>query len=164
MPELPETLRDNVRLLGELLGEIILEHEGPGLFRKVEDIRHLGKVINQTEDGDSQPLIDMLDELEDKDILPLVRAFNQFLNLANIAEQEYNSSAEAQGEDGLDALLENFSEKLGKDELAKVVSNLGIELVLTAHPTEITRRTLIRKYDQIADTLSDKKRTDLLPY
>lgn len=164
MSELPETLRDNVRLLGELLGETILEHEGPSLFRKVEDIRRLGKIINQAEEGDSQPLVDVLDQLEDKDILPIVRSFNQFLNLANIAEQEYFSSAEAQPEDGLDILLEQFTESLGKDELAKIVHKLHIELVLTAHPTEVTRRTLIRKYDQVANTLSDRQRNDLLPY
>lgn len=164
MPELPETLRDNVRLLGELLGETILEHEGPAIFRKVEEIRHLGKDINRSEDGDTQPLIDVLDHLEDKDILPIVRSFNQFLNLANIAEQEYFSSAEGQSEDGLDALLEQFADAVGKDELGKVVREMGIELVLTAHPTEVTRRTLIRKYDQIANTLSDRQRGDLLPY
>ncbi len=164
MSELPETLRDNVRLLGELLGETILEHEGPSLFRKVEDIRRLGKTINQAENGDSQPLVDMLDQLEDKEILPIVRAFNQFLNLANIAEQEYISSAEAHTEDGLDAVLEEFSGTLGKDELAKVLHKLRIELVLTAHPTEVTRRTLIRKYDQVANTLSDRQRSDFLPY
>jgi phosphoenolpyruvate carboxylase len=164
MSELPETLRDNVRLLGELLGETILEHEGPALFQKVEDIRNLGKIINQTDDGDSQPLVDVLEHLEDKDILPIVRSFNQFLNLANIAEQEYFSSAEGQSEDGLDSLLRTFSKTLGKDELTRLVQDMGIELVLTAHPTEVTRRTLIRKYDQIANTLSDRQRGDLLPY
>ncbi len=164
MSELPETLRDNVRLLGELLGETILEHEGPALFRKVEDIRRLGKTINQTEDGDTQPLVDVLDQLQDKEVLPIVRAFNQFLNLANIAEQEHISSAEAHTEDGLDRVLEEFAESLGKDELANIVHKLRIELVLTAHPTEVARRTLIRKYDQIANTLSDRQRNDLLPY
>src|SRR5690606_15449069 len=95
MSKLPETLRENVRLLGELLGETIHTHEGPELFTKVENIRKLGKAINSAENGDSAPLVTMLEGLNDADILPIVRAFNQFLNLANIADSEYFSSAES---------------------------------------------------------------------
>src|SRR5690625_1473074 len=94
MSELPETLRDNVRLLGDLLGATIREHEGQALFDKVEEVRQLGKAA-QAED-DAAPLVDLLGQLDDAHILPIVRAFNQFLNLANIAEQEYYASAEAE--------------------------------------------------------------------
>ena len=152
MLKLPETLRENVRLLGELLGETIHAHEGEDLFAKVEGIRKLGKSINRMDNGDSAPLVTLLGELDDADILPIVRAFNQFLNLANIADQEYFSSAESERDDGLQAMLQDFAGKYGKEELAKKISELSIELVLTAHPTEVTRRTLIRKYDQIVDT------------
>ncbi|VUD53333.1 Phosphoenolpyruvate carboxylase [Thalassocella blandensis] len=164
MEKLPETLRDNVRLLGELLGETLLEHEGPKLFKKVEEIRAISKNLAKTDAGDYKPLIQLLSQLEDKDILPIARAFNQFLNLANIAEQEYICSAEAQADSGLDDLLQNLTEDLGKDELVDVISNLRMELVLTAHPTEVTRRTLIRKYESIANSLSDMSRNDLLDY
>ena len=164
MSHLPDTLRDNVRQLGELLGETLLQHEGPSVFRKVEEIRSLGKTINKTVDGDPQLLVNFLGQLEDNDILPIARAFNQFLNLANIADQEYLSSKEAEGEDSIDQEFMFYVDKLGKDKLHEVISKLHIELVLTAHPTEITRRTLIRKYDQIASTLSDQRRDDLLTY
>ncbi|WP_086929712.1 phosphoenolpyruvate carboxylase [Agarilytica rhodophyticola] len=164
MQQLPEILRDNVRLLGQLLGETLLEHEGPKLYKKVEEIRALSKTLTQAQDGDSTPLIDFLSQLEDKDILPIVRAFNQFLNLANIADQEYLCSAAAQTEDRLDALLEQLAKDTGKDELNQLIQNLKISLVLTAHPTEVTRRTLIRKYEAVADTLSDMSRSDLLTY
>lgn len=164
MSKLPETLRENVRLLGELLGETIHAHEGEALFEKVESIRQLGKAINQAENGDSAPLVDMLEGLNDADILPIVRAFNQFLNLANIADQEYFSSAESEREDGLKAMLLEFSASNGKDALAAVIRELQIELVLTAHPTEVTRRTLIRKYDQIVNTLADHQRSNLLTF
>ncbi|MDQ2076461.1 phosphoenolpyruvate carboxylase [Marinimicrobium sp. ABcell2] len=162
MSELPETLRDNVRLLGDLLGDTIREHEGQALFDKVEEIRQLGKTGQEVEDA--EPLVDMLGQLDDAHILPIVRAFNQFLNLANIAEQEYYASAEAEREDGLKAMLLDFSATYGKDELATVIRNLSIDLVLTAHPTEVTRRTLIRKYDQVVNTLVDRKRGNLLAY
>jgi phosphoenolpyruvate carboxylase len=164
MLKLPETLRENVRLLGELLGETILAHEGEDLFAKVEGIRKLGKAINRADSGDSAPLVKLLGELDDADILPIVRAFNQFLNLANIADQEYFSSAESERDDNLQAMLVEFSKKYGKEALAKKISELSIELVLTAHPTEVTRRTLIRKYDQIVDTLADRQNASLLTF
>ena len=164
MSMLPETLRENVRLLGELLGETIHAHEGPELFAKVEGIRKLGKSITRTEAGDSGPLVKLLGELDDADILPIVRAFNQFLNLANIADQEYFSSAESEREDGLQAMILEFAQVHGKEALAKTISELSIELVLTAHPTEVTRRTLIRKYDQIVDTLADRQNGSLLSF
>ena len=164
MTVIPDTLRENVRILGELLGDTILENQGPELFRKVEDIRRLGKSLNVSEDADPGPLIDELGYLEDKDILPIVRSFSQFLNLANIAEQQYFASAEAQQRDALEDTLEQLEGNLGKDEVEEALKNLNIELVLTAHPTEVTRRTLIRKYERIAQALAELKRTDLLPY
>jgi len=164
MDQLPETLRDNVRLLGDLLGETLLKHEGPKLFNKVEEIRALSKSLSLSQQSDAEPLIDLLGQLEDKDILPIVRAFNQFLNLANIADQSYFSSAEAEGEDGLDTLLEQLASEHSNEALAELINTLKIDLVLTAHPTEVTRRTLIRKYEAIANTLADRSRDDLLGY
>ncbi len=164
MLKLPETLRENVRLLGELLGETIHAHEGEELFSKVEGIRKLGKAITKADNGDSAPLVAMLSGLNDQDILPIVRAFNQFLNLANIADQEYFSSAEAEREDSLQSMILEFAEAHGKNALTEVINKLRIELVLTAHPTEVTRRTLIRKYDQIVDTLADRQNGSLLTF
>lgn len=164
MLKLPETLRENVRLLGELLGETIHAHEGEELFAKVEGIRKLGKAINKAENGDSAPLVAMLSSLDDRDILPIVRAFNQFLNLANLADQDYFSSAEAERDDSLQTMIQEFAEVHGKDALTEIINKLRIELVLTAHPTEVTRRTLIRKYDQIIDTLADRQNGSLLTF
>lgn len=164
MSKLPDTLRDNVRLLGELLGETIHDHEGEDLFTKVESIRKLGKSITRSEAGDSAPLVKMLEELGDADILPIVRSFNQFLNLANIADQEYFSSAESEREDTLQSILLDLNKTHGNDALMEKLCQMRIELVLTAHPTEVTRRTLIRKYDQIVDTLADRQNGSLLTY
>lgn len=117
MTNLPNTLRDNVRLLGELLGETLQKHEGEAVFKKVEAIRKLGKAINKDSEADSQALLKLLGELDDAAILPIVRSFNQFLNLANLAEQEYASSTEAEGKDTLDQLLATHSEAFGAAEL-----------------------------------------------
>ena len=64
MTVIPDTLRENVRLLGELLGDTLLETRGPELFRKVEEIRRLGKAVNTAESSDPQPLIDVLSSLK----------------------------------------------------------------------------------------------------
>ncbi|MGH8485632.1 MAG: phosphoenolpyruvate carboxylase, partial [Pseudomonas sp.] len=112
----------------------------------------------------SAPRVAMLSSLDDQDILPIVRAFNQFLNLANIADQEYFSSAEAERDDSLQTMIQEFAEVHGKDALTEIINKLRIELVLTAHPTEVTRRTLIRKYDQIVDTLADRQNGSLLTF
>lgn len=164
MTVIPETLRFNVRMLGELLGDTLLENHGPELFRKVEQIRQLGKEVNQSESNDASPLTEVLASLEDKDILPIARAFNQFLNLANIAEQQYFSSAEANKENTLEDSIKELASELGKDKLADALNTLNIELVLTAHPTEVTRRTLIRKYENVSKSLRDLSRTDLYDY
>jgi phosphoenolpyruvate carboxylase len=164
MTVIPESLRFNVRMLGELLGDTLLENHGPELFRKVEEIRKLGKEVNREGNSDATPLTNVLSELEDKDILPIARAFNQFLNLANIAEQQYFSSAEAEKKEVLEDSIEDLAEKLGKEKLAEALANLNIELVLTAHPTEVTRRTLIRKYEHVSNSLRDLSRTDLYRY
>ena len=164
MTVIPETLRYNVRMLGELLGDTLLENHGPELFRKVEDIRRLGKEVNKDGVTDPTALTKALSELEDQDILPIARAFNQFLNLANIAEQQYFSSAVAGNRDVLEDTIDQLTEKVGKDQLADALNKLNIELVLTAHPTEVTRRTLIRKYEHISNSLRDLSRTDLYRY
>ncbi|MFQ3230294.1 phosphoenolpyruvate carboxylase [Reinekea sp.] len=164
MTLIPETLRDNVRLLGELLGGTLLEHHGTDIYRKVEEIRKQGKVVNQSDTGDATELIKTLSSLEDKDILPIARAFNQFLNLANIAEQQYFSSAESSNKDILEDSIVELTRNIGKDQVAAALKELDIELVLTAHPTEVTRRTLIRKYERVSKVLRESSRTDLFQY
>ena len=164
MPSTPNVLRDNVRLLGELLGQTIAKHEGGATFEKVEEIRSLCKQIAKSDDKDYSPLLSMLKKLDDAEILPVARAFNQFLNLANIADSEYASSAQAEVDSELPSLLEEFANTSSKDEVWETINNLSIDLVLTAHPTEVTRRTLIRKYEIVSQSLNDRARNDLVDF
>ncbi|MCJ8313678.1 MAG: phosphoenolpyruvate carboxylase [Saccharospirillaceae bacterium] len=163
MTLIPEALRENVRMLGELLGESVSKHEGAELLKKVEAIRQFSKKASQDDNIGTDELHEVLAQVEDKDILPVVRAFNQFLNLANIADQEFQASQKTQI-DELDELFKKLSESHGHSKLQNVLAKIKIELVLTAHPTEVSRRTLIHKYDQISDALSNLRRTDLLDY
>tara|TARA_R110002072_G_scaffold20841_5_gene75216 strand:+ start:271 stop:2820 length:2550 start_codon:yes stop_codon:yes gene_type:complete len=132
------------------------DQHGDGFLEKIEEIRHLAKNRRLDESSDNE-LQAVLKSLSDDEMIYVARAFNQFLNLANIAEQA-ETTAERSAPFPEVSYLKNVFEHveadgLGKDQIFDVVSNIRCELVLTAHPTEITRRTLIQKYNRIASQL-----------
>ncbi|WP_375176501.1 phosphoenolpyruvate carboxylase [Marinobacter mobilis] len=169
MTELHPDLRENVRLLGELLGESIRQYPGQEVYELIESIRAAAKADRRQESGSDQRLIRLLSELGDHQLLPVTRAFNQFLNLANLAEQ-YHGIRRNRGHfsdlavESLGEVFERLKHQ-GVDpaELHQRVSDLRIEFVLTAHPTEVARRTLIMKYDEISACLGALDHSDLLP-
>jgi phosphoenolpyruvate carboxylase len=164
MQALPDTLRQNVKLLGKILGTTLTKHESQDIFEKIEEIRSLSKPLTKNPDADASGLIDYLSNLPDETILPIVRSFNQFLNLANIADQHYFASVEAETEDHLSILFTELLDTHAPETILENLDKLKISFVLTAHPTEVTRRTLIQKYEKIANTLTDYHRSDLLSY
>ena len=168
MAKIDARLRENVHLLGELLGNTIRDQHGDAFLEKIERIRKGAKGARRGSADDARLLQESLDGLADDEMLPMTRAFNQFLNLANIAEQHHRVRRRRPGEHPpfeagvLSGLLERLKgEGLSQDLIAKEVSRLDIELVLTAHPTEVSRRTLIQKYDAIAAQLAARDHTDL---
>lgn len=80
-------LRDDIRLMGNLLGDTLRQQVGQALYDKVEAIRVLGKQARDGNEAANQQLNQLLSALTDDELLPVARAFTQFLNLANIAEQ-----------------------------------------------------------------------------
>lgn len=96
MTELHSDLRENVRMLGELLGQSIQRHPGQDCFELIEEIRAAAKADRRQESGSGQRLVNLLGKLSDDELLPVTRAFNQFLNLANLAEQ-YHAFAVRRG-------------------------------------------------------------------
>ncbi len=166
-------LRDNVRMLGEMLGETLREQGGDALFDRIEHIRRLSvdARAGRTDVSAASALLPALAALDGDALLHVVRAFNQFLNLANIAEQHHRVRMRRQTQRGatpelgtFPALAQALSQQgISADELAAVVRTLSVELVLTAHPTEVTRRTLMHKYDDIARRLAALDRGDLTP-
>ncbi|MBB3183408.1 phosphoenolpyruvate carboxylase [Halomonas fontilapidosi] len=159
--DLHESLRDNVRILGDSLGRTIADDLGPGFVDRIETIRGFAKRGRQGEDGSQRALIEYLRKLPDRDLLPVTRAFNQFLNLANIAEQHYRArfrrveDYRPGSQPVLSELLERArGEGHSPRKLVETLSGMRVELVLTAHPTEVIRRTLIQKYDAIDDCLT----------
>ena len=156
-------LRDKVRTLGTLLGKTIAKQYGDERVALIEHIRKLAKQARLGDHIAHDQLLQELTSLPDSALVPVVRGFNQFLNLANIAEQQHSASWRRQDADSDESshmfshLLDRLQQQgLTGAELTEQVHNAHIELVLTAHPTEVTRRTLIQKYDQIAKTLQQR--------
>jgi phosphoenolpyruvate carboxylase len=160
------TLRSNVSLLGRILGETVAAGEGDQVLDLVERIRGLSKGARDGVAEDRDTLLAQLRSLENDQLVPVARAFAQFLNLANIADQQYMVSREMDPLLSASRNLLNSLRQLGEEgvppaEVARAVSELHIELVLTAHPTEITRRTLIHKHAEIGHCLGQLELSDL---
>ncbi len=144
-------LRSHVHLMGEILGDAIRAQYGKRFFQKIETIRTLSKSARAGNAEKKDELLKELHELKDNELLPVTRAFSQFLNLANIAEQYHASENSCDGDmclrDTSDELFIKLKEQgLSPEEIRDAAEKLEIELVLTAHPTEVTRRTQIQKY------------------
>ncbi|MFD2164704.1 phosphoenolpyruvate carboxylase [Thalassotalea euphylliae] len=148
-----ETIRQNVRVLGQLLGETIAVEKGDEWVDKIEKVRHLSRDVIGEDKVALEELQSLFKSANEQDMLVYARAFSQFLNLANIAEQQYTVSEQGLAELDLAHPLETLQQKLGEIDpkaFAKALKKLHVELVLTAHPTEVNRRTFIHKYHQIA--------------
>ena len=152
------SLRGNVSYLGRLLGETIAAADGEEFLGLIEQIRGLSK---RARDGDAparDDLLGLLRELKNEQLVPVARAFSQFLNLSNIADQHHNVSREmdpilSASRNLANGLRELAVEGVSRESVVQAVRDLKIELVLTAHPTEITRRTLIHKHGEISACL-----------
>ncbi|MEE2025507.1 phosphoenolpyruvate carboxylase [Alkalimonas mucilaginosa] len=160
-------LRANVGLLGTQLGDLIRQQLGETVYQRIEQIRQLSKEARAGDLGQEQQLKQLLQSLSDEELLPVARAFAHFLNLANLAEQQHSTSQEVLAEDRqaapLQAMLNHLqAANLAPDEIVAAVEKLAIELVLTAHPTEVSRRTVIHKLTEIADCLTalEQQRAD----
>ncbi|WP_166113948.1 phosphoenolpyruvate carboxylase [Pseudoalteromonas sp. Z9A5] len=172
MSEQYAALRGNVNLLGQLLGQTIKDAQGQAILDKVEEIRALSKSSRSGNEDDRQALIEVLHALSDEELLPVARSFNHFLNLANVAEQfhtvsRFNDVGLGQ-QNPLTQTLKTLASKaeqgqLDSNHLAETLSKLHINLVLTAHPTEVTRRTIINKHVELSDCLASLERKDNLP-
>jgi phosphoenolpyruvate carboxylase len=143
---LDKALRDDVRLLGEILGRVIAADRGPAFVDRIEKIRALAKAARSGGAAEWDALSTLLESIPADAICDVARAFNQFLNLANIAEQQHAVANQA-------VLQVELPQAEGLDA---AIDALQIELVLTAHPTEVLRRTLVMKYDAIGRALAQQ--------
>ncbi|EGQ8314317.1 phosphoenolpyruvate carboxylase [Vibrio cholerae] len=168
MNEKYAALKSNVSMLGRLLGQTIQAADGDVILAKVETIRKLSKSARAGNQADRELLIEEIKNLPNHQLTPVARAFNQFLNLTNIAEQYHTISRHCESHvNELDAIGSLFAKlaqnSVSKLDTAQAIRDLNIELVLTAHPTEITRRTMINKLVKINECLSKLELSDLSP-
>jgi len=178
-----QSLRNDVRLLGTLLGETIRYQHGEKIFNLIEEIRHLAKKRRQRGSSETSDLMNRLAKLETKEMVILARAFALFLNLANIAEQHHqvrqrrllaaspitcDPDVDPTSETDKDcrSFLEAEFDKLiasgiSAELLLEHVNKLSIDLVLTAHPTEIVRRSVSSKFLRISNLLARLDKADI---
>lgn len=173
-------LRDDVRLLGRLLGDVLREQMGQTFFEQVESVRRLARSARANSGGNKDvdqrilaELRGVLNQMSAKEMVQLSRAFSHFLSLANFAESHhrqrrrraYLRTPHTSPQPGsVDAVIpELLQSGTAKETLLQAVADLRIGIVLTAHPTETLRRTFQKKYQRIAALLAEHDRTDLIP-
>lgn len=168
MNEQYSAMRSNVSMLGKLLGDTIKEALGENILDRVETIRKLSKSSRAGNDASRQELLTTLQNLSNDELLPVARAFSQFLSLTNTAEQYHSISPHGEAASNPEVMAQLFTRlknnNLSDEQIKKAVDDLSIELVLTAHPTEITRRTLIHKLVKVNNCLSQLDHSDLADY
>lgn len=166
-------LRDDVRMLGGLLGLTLKQQAGNEVFATVEKIRSLAKAIHKGDAAASGQLIIILQTLPLAQLVPVTKSFSQFLNLANIAEQYhrirrtrlYQMDPKLGPQLGSleDMIPKLLSKGISKQDVYEAILALDIQFVLTSHPTEVKRRTVMLKYDRITAALNKLDEQILTP-
>lgn len=153
-------LRHDVKMLGNMLGEVLVLHGGKELFDKVETIREMTKSIRKGFDEDTyHTLKKEISNLKPPMRQQVIRAFSIYFHLINIAEQNHRIRRRRQyllNEEGSQSFsIEKAVAKvkgypLTKDKIQGVLNDLSIELIMTAHPTEATKRTVLEIQKRIS--------------
>ena len=154
-------LRDDVRRLGALVGDLLVEQEGEAFFERVEALRRA--TIQRREAGHAlDPLADQLAGLDARTAHTLSRAFSTYFQVVNLAERvhrirrhrDYQIAQAGPQPDGLeDALLTVRDAGVAVAQLKRLFATLDIEPVFTAHPTEAVRRSLLEKEQEMTRCL-----------
>ena len=149
-------LRSDVRRLGELLGQSLARQDGEALLNLVELVR------KSVREGNGE---DLLKSISTADSVKLVRAFNVYFNLANVAEQVHRSRVLAQERisggswltRAVDHILEakKSGQSISDSDLKKWLENFEVRPVFTAHPTEAARRSVLSKLSTISELLDE---------
>jgi phosphoenolpyruvate carboxylase len=149
-------LRSDVRRLGELLGQSLARQDGEALLNLVELVR------KSVREGSGE---DLLNSISTADSVKLVRAFNVYFNLANVAEQVHRSRVLAQERinggswltRAVDHILEakKSGQSISDADLKKWLENFEVRPVFTAHPTEAARRSVLSKLSTISELLDE---------
>jgi phosphoenolpyruvate carboxylase len=163
-------LMEDIRLLGRLLGEVIHEQEGAAAFELIEHIRQLSVAYRRSDDtAADKALKKLLKGLSDDQTVSVIRAFTYFSHLANLAEDRHHIRRRAVHEregsvqpGSLDKALQRIrGAGISSDTVALTLANAHVSPVLTAHPTEVQRKSILDAERAIAQLLA--ARDPLLP-
>ena len=163
-------LREDIRLLGTFLGRVIRDQEGLTFYKIVERLRLLSKntLLDKNKSKVFLKVSKEVKKLKPKDIFRVTRSFSHILNLMNLAESldasrklnEYenpyfkNKNQNIFIEDIVKNLFKN--KNISNNKIYKQATKLDIGIVLTAHPTEVKRRTLIQKYANLIELMEQR--------
>ncbi len=163
-------LREDIRLLGTFLGRVIKDQEGSAFFEIVEKFRLLSKntLLDKNKSKIFSKISKEVKKLSPKNTFKLTRAFSHILNLMNLAESldasrklnEFENpyfKSKSQNlfiEDIIESLFKN--KKISDKKIYEQATKLDIGIVLTAHPTEVKRRTLIQKYANLIEIMEQR--------
>ena len=172
-PEKDLPLRDDIRLLGRILGDTVREQEGEAVFDIVERIRRTSIRFHRDEDATARrDLEETLNELSEDRPIQIIRAFSFFSHLANIAEDQHHirrtrahalaSSAPRVGTMA-HALGRACEAGISGARLRSFFGNALVSPVLTAHPTEVRRKSAIDREMEVAQLLAEGDRGELTP-
>lgn len=164
--EVDEALRSDVRLLGGLLGRVLVEAGGDGLLDDVERLRAL--VIHAYERDSDASIEDaeaLVESFSHERAEQIARAFTCYFHLSNLAEEHHRvrvlraraaAGPDAERPDSLPAALERLVSEVGQEETTARLKALRFHPVLTAHPTEARRRAVASAIRRVSELLAER--------
>lgn len=164
-----DALDADIRLLGRLLGEVIAEQAGPGVFKLIEELRRRSVSQRRTDEGRGElaALDELLVDIDPATANHVIRGFSWFALLANIAEdvhharrRRHHRTTGSPAQPGtLDHAVDALTAAgLSGEQVAATLAGVEVSPVLTAHPTEVRRKTILDAQRRIADLLQLRDR------
>jgi phosphoenolpyruvate carboxylase len=168
-----DRLRNDIRLLGRILGDTVRDQEGADVFDLVERIRQTSIRFHRDNDLPARrELEQILDGMSISQTVRIVRAFSYFSHLANIAEDQNNirqmrARTAPGGTPRASVLAQTLaharSAGISAADLRKFFATAQVSPVLTAHPTEVRRKSTMDREMEIADLLDRRERVQMTP-
>jgi len=175
-PDKEQALREDIRLLGRLLGDVVRDRAGDAAFARVETIRQKAVAFHRADGAERSAIRETLDVLllglQPREVLEVVRAYSYFSHLANVAEDVHQDrrrrahraagSPPQRGSFAL-ALQRVRAAGVSGEALAAWLSRARVTPVLTAHPTEVRRVSILECERAVGRLLRARDRTELTP-
>ncbi len=172
-PEKDTALREDVHALGSLVGEVLKDQGGERLLERVEGDRVAAIGRREGQPGSAMELVARTAGRDVAEARDLIRAFSTWFEVVNLAERvhrvrrrrEYLVHSDRPQPGGIGECMHKLK-RAGYDaqKVLELLSNVTIHPVFTAHPTESTRRTILRKHQQVADMMIERLDPTLTPF